>query len=219
MPWEEYTFVGNNESMNYHPLRLYLTDPQGNEIDVVNGLTWGDSQTFTPDPQVDYSYTLKYVCTSHPWMNGTVNIVCVGEGTLIETDGGEVRIEDLTPSHTIGGQYVRNVTKQYVNTTADAQRMVQISRDALNPGVPNRDILLTDYHMVYHPKYNNNRGVQASQMVDNDAIRYVAYTGHVYNILFDKYRRVRGHNTTLGTLPPAHEKRWEASLVFGPGSL
>ena len=70
--------------------------------------------------------------------------------------------------------------------------------------------------MVYHPTYNEGKGVQASQMVDNDTIKYVAYTGHVYNVLFDKYRHITGHNMTLGTLPPAHEKRWESALVFGP---
>ena len=94
--------------------------------------------------------------------------------------------------------------------------MVQISKDALGPNVPNKDTLLSDYHMVYHPKYNDGKGVQASQMVDEETIKYVSYKGHMYNVLFDKYRHIKGHNMTLGTLPPAHEKRWEASLVFGP---
>jgi hypothetical protein len=146
----------------------------------------------------------------------TSSTICIAEGTLIETDGGEVRIEDLTPSHKIGGQYVRDMTKQYLVTTAEAQKMVQISKDALGPGVPNKDTFLTDYHMVYHPKYNYGKGVQASQMVDGATIKYVPYEGHVYNILFDKYRHVRGQNIELGTLPPAHRERWESSLVFGP---
>ena len=94
--------------------------------------------------------------------------------------------------------------------------MVRISKDALGDGAPNKDTFLTDYHMVYHPMYNNAKGVQASQMVDGDKVKYVAYGGHVHNILFDEYEHIRGHNLSPGTLPPAHKKRWESSLVFGP---
>jgi hypothetical protein len=81
-----------------------------------------------------------------------------------------------------------------VRTTADDQGMVQISKDALGDGVPNKDTFLTDYHMVYHPKYNDGKGVQASQLVNGDDIKYVAYDGHVYNVLFDRYEHIRGHN-------------------------
>ena len=98
-----------------------------------------------------------------------------------------MKIEDLTPSHVIGGQHVRNITRQYFLTTAEDQRIVRISKDALGDGVPSKDTFLTDYHMVYHPMYNNAKGVQASQMVDGDKVKYVAYGGHVYNVLFDEY--------------------------------
>ena len=141
--------------------------------------------------------------------------VCMGEGTLIATDRGEVEIEHLTQSDTIDGQSIVDITKQYIRATPENQRMVEIPKDALGAGVPNKDTFLTDYHMVYHPMYNDGKGVQASQMVDEKAIRYVGYEGHVYNILFQKYGRVRGHNMTLGTLPPAHRKRWESALQFG----
>ena len=114
----------------------------------------------------------------------------------------EVEIERLTPSDTIDGSRVIDITKQYVRATPENQRMVEIPKDALGQGVPNKDTFLTDYHMVYHPMYNDGKGVQASHMVDEKTIRYVGYEGHVYNVLLQKYGRIRGHNMTIGTLPP-----------------
>jgi hypothetical protein len=143
-------------------------------------------------------------------------VVCIGEGTLIHTDSGEVKIEDLTPKHTVDGAYVKDLTKQYISTSAEEQGVVRIAENALGPGTPNRSTFLTDYHMVYHPNYNEGKGVQASQMVNGGTIQFVAYNGHVYNILFDKYRHIRGHGLTVGTLPPAHLKQFESDLVFGP---
>jgi hypothetical protein len=216
-----WTLMDNMESSN-NQLQSVATHPQNLTVDGSTSVIGSELtnitqvgfllETSSPVQTGGYNYGVRHFSA-----DATVaSPVCIAEGTLIETDVGQVKIEDLTPSHTTGGEHVRDITKQYVNTTADAQKMVQISKDALGPGVPNKDTLLTDYHMVYHPKYNDGRGVQASQMVDNDAIRYVAYTGHVYNVLFDKYKNMRGHNMTVGTLPPAHEKRWESSLVFGP---
>ena len=69
----EYTFIGNNSS---HPFRMYITDSSGTTTDLVNGLSLRGSQSFTLDPNVDYSdYTKTYVCTAHSNMNGTFNII------------------------------------------------------------------------------------------------------------------------------------------------
>lgn len=69
----EYTFTGNNAS---HPFRMYITDTLGNTTDLVNGLTLRGTQSFTLDPNIDYSdYTTTYVCTAHSNMNGTFNII------------------------------------------------------------------------------------------------------------------------------------------------
>ena len=69
----EYTFNGGNTS---HPFRMYITDSQGNTTNLVNNLSLGDSQSFTLDPNIDYSsFTKTYVCNSHSGMVGTFNIV------------------------------------------------------------------------------------------------------------------------------------------------
>ena len=70
----EYTFTGNNSS--FHAFRMYITDSQGNTTNLVNNLSLGDSQSFTLDPNIDYStFTKTYVCNNHSGMAGSFNIV------------------------------------------------------------------------------------------------------------------------------------------------
>ena len=69
----EYTFNGDNTS---HPFRMYITDSLGNTTNLVNNLSFfSGSQSFTLDPNIDYSsFTAAYVCNAHPSMAGTFNI-------------------------------------------------------------------------------------------------------------------------------------------------
>ena len=72
IPGLVYNFIGNNTS---HPLRIYITDSQGNSTVFIDNLINGSSQNFVLDPNVDYSnYTKLYVCNSHPSMSGTFNV-------------------------------------------------------------------------------------------------------------------------------------------------
>ena len=73
-----YTFTGNNTS---HPFRMFITDnTSGTVTDLVNELSFRDSQTFTLDPSIDYSnYTGTYICNHHSFMVGSFNISSVPE--------------------------------------------------------------------------------------------------------------------------------------------
>ena len=70
----EYTFTGNNSS--FHAFRMYITDSLGNTTNLVNNLSFSGSQSFTLDPNIDYSSFIKtYVCNNHSGMVGSFNIV------------------------------------------------------------------------------------------------------------------------------------------------
>ena len=70
----EYTFTGSNTSG--HPFSLYVTDSLGNQTNLISNLGARSSQSFTLDPNTDYStYTKTYICDYHPGMVGTFNIV------------------------------------------------------------------------------------------------------------------------------------------------
>ena len=69
-----YTFTGSNTSG--HPFSLYITDSLGNETNLISNLGARSSQSFTLDPNTDYSsYTKTYICDYHPGMVGSFNIV------------------------------------------------------------------------------------------------------------------------------------------------
>ena len=70
----EYTFTGSNTSG--HPFSMYITDSLGNTTDLISSLGARSSQSFTLDPNTDYSsYTKTYICDYHPTMVGTFNII------------------------------------------------------------------------------------------------------------------------------------------------
>ena len=69
-----YTFTGSNTSG--HPFSMYITDPLGNQTNLISNLGSRNSQSFTLDPNTDYSeYTTTYICDYHPTMIGSFNIV------------------------------------------------------------------------------------------------------------------------------------------------
>ena len=70
----EYTFTGNNSSV--HPFSMFITDSLGNTTNLISNLSFRGSQSFTLDPNTDYSsYTKTYICDAHSVMVGSFNIV------------------------------------------------------------------------------------------------------------------------------------------------
>ena len=71
----EYTFTGSNTSG--HPFSMYITDSFGSTINLISNLGARSSESFTLDPNTDYSsYTKTYICDYHPTgMVGSFNIV------------------------------------------------------------------------------------------------------------------------------------------------
>ena len=75
-----YTFTGSNTSG--HPFSMFITDSLGNTTNLISNLSARESQTFTLDPNTDYSsYTTTYICDYHPSMVGSFNIAPVPESS------------------------------------------------------------------------------------------------------------------------------------------
>ena len=71
----EYTYTGSNTSG--HPFSMYIIDSFGSTTNLISNLGARSSQSFTLDPNTDYSsYTKTYICDYHPTgMVGSFNIV------------------------------------------------------------------------------------------------------------------------------------------------
>ena len=70
----EYTFTGNNSS--FHLFSMFITDSLGNTTYLISNLSFRGSQSFTLDPNTDYSRTQKltYVKIIQVW-SASFNIV------------------------------------------------------------------------------------------------------------------------------------------------
>lgn len=83
--------------------------------------------------------------------------ICYVAGTLIETDGGAIRVENLTPGmHVITADHgpcpVLMVKAQSISAQAAARaphlRPIRIRAGALGSGLPKRDLLVSPQHRV-----------------------------------------------------------------------
>lgn len=89
--------------------------------------------------------------------SGTIKIVCYARGTRIETPTGERLIEDLRIGDeviTFKEQGRTPATITWVGTrrviaTKEAEKLVCVRKDALQSGIPNRDLLITPEHCLF----------------------------------------------------------------------
>jgi hypothetical protein len=144
------------------------------------------------------------------WTFNGKDLHCLGVGSMIHTDQGFIAIENLQSTHTIEGNPVKLASQPPIIVNEASHMMVRISANALSPWVPNKDLDLTWYHMVYHPRFNYGTGIEAGKLVNDDTIRYIPYTGKIYNVLLkNRYTTMLANNVTVGTLPPALYKKHE----------
>ena len=60
----EYTFLGGNTSG--HPFSMFITDSLGNTTNLISNLGARSSQSFTLDPNTDYSTSVSYTHLTLP---------------------------------------------------------------------------------------------------------------------------------------------------------
>ncbi|WP_025885673.1 Hint domain-containing protein [Asaia prunellae] len=89
--------------------------------------------------------------------SGLIKIVCYARGTRIETPTGERLIEDLRAGDEVitykdQGRTAATITwvgTRRVIATDEAEKLVRVRKDALQSGVPNRDLLITPEHCLF----------------------------------------------------------------------
>lgn len=114
--------------------------------------------TFTNLDNWDGSYTTYNLAptvdagSSNSNNNENDNQMCFAMNTLINTDKGYKLIQALTRHDTIDGEKIISVVK--VPYDSNKTRLMKIPRNCIAPNIPNRDLVLTEYHLI---KYNGNR--------------------------------------------------------------
>jgi len=130
-------------------------------------------------------------------LNTTTSNICFLEGTLVNTDQGNIPIEHLKTSiNTINKKPIQYITKTF---SADP-KLVMVKKHAFNKNIPNKDTIMSGFHKIqidgqlieaYKLSYiNKNVG-----LVDNT-------NEPLYNILMENHEIISVQNMSVESLHP-----------------
>lgn len=128
-------------------------------------------------------------------LNYILSEICFGEGSIVLTDQGKVKVEDIKINiHTINNKKVKRVTKSsFINTNY----VVKFKKGSLGFNTPDKDTILTRTHKV------SKKLINAEKFINNKSVTKVKYTGQIlYNILLDTHDVIKVNNLTIETLHP-----------------
>ena len=122
--------------------------------------------------------------------------ICFAKDTMIQTDQGLFKIQNVTSKHTIDNDIIVGVTKTINNSH---NYLIEIAKDAFRPNVPSKRIKVTRSHMFRV----DGEDKLAYQLTSNPNVRKVEYKGEImYNILLEKHKFIKVHNMWTETLHP-----------------
>lgn len=123
--------------------------------------------------------------------------ICLPAGTPINTDQGEINIENIdTLKNTIGNQKIVAVTK----TITPDKKLVCFEKYSMGLNIPNKRTIMTPSHQIYY----KGKLIQANHFVGRlGGVFTIPYKGDVlYNILLEKHSLMKVNNMILETLHP-----------------
>lgn len=119
--------------------------------------------------------------------------ICFVAGSLVETDQGQVKIEEINASlHTISGEQINGLVK----STGDMPCLAYIKQDLISLGVPERDTFCSVWHKILF----NGEMMEAQVLPGAQPYPYSIQT--LYNILMEKHSTMKVNNMTVETLHP-----------------
>ena len=126
--------------------------------------------------------------------------ICFPAGTLIQTDQGEVPIENIIAyRHTISNKKIIGLVK----THNLEKKLVQIDANAFGQNYPNKTTLITKEHKIQY----KGKMIEAKHFVGNfgDKVREVfALDKVLYNVLQNRHEKMQVHGLTVETLHPSN---------------
>ena len=128
--------------------------------------------------------------------NYTVDI-CFTKDTIIRTDQGDLKIQDITNTNTICNEQILGITK----TIGSDDYLVLIKKDALGENIPNKDTCCSGNHQI---KYNSKM-ILAKNLIHLKNVNKINNNNEIlYNILLKNHRSIFANNLVSETLDPNH---------------
>jgi hypothetical protein len=116
--------------------------------------------------------------------------ICFVEGTIIQTDQGEIPIQMITNKNTINNLKVIEVTK----TKSMDQELICIEKDCLESNSPNRQTIVSENHKILFKE-------QLVKAKDLPNINKISYDCEIlYNVLLEKNSFMLANNLVCETL-------------------
>ena len=125
--------------------------------------------------------------------------ICFPAGTLITTDQGECRIDEIDVKyHTLDGKPILKITQ----TRSVDNHLVSFGKDSLGLNIPSRCTVMTKGHSLLY----NGELIQARNFLNVfDNVSEVPYNNEiVYNVLMESAGRMKVNNLICETLNPRH---------------
>ena len=147
-----------------------------------------------------------------PTNSGPNTSVCFLQNTIIRTDQGFIKIQDINGSHTINNHKCIGLSYGYF--TGDT--IVHIPKNSLGENIPNKDTFVTPCHMIR--VQDKKKPIIARQLAniikDVECIPYTRTMGMVYNPLFNEWLFIDANNMSAETLHPNFNRSYAHVIMF-----
>jgi len=123
--------------------------------------------------------------------------ICFLAGTLVNTDQGNIPIEQLNPNiNTINRKPIQYITKTF---SADP-KLVMVKRHAFNTNIPNKDTVMSGFHKIQI----DGHLIEAYKLsYINKNVRIIDNTNEpLYNILMKNHEIISVQNMSVESLHP-----------------
>ena len=163
------------------------------------------NKTIQPNVVIDLSYDFADIAENELRVNQiSINIdtlsnsICFVKGTFVETDQGNVEIQNIIPGkHTIGNKEIQHITK----SISPENQLVYIKKNAFGKNKPNKNMKMSGKHKI---KCANGCLIEAKALVaTNPKMKFVEYNQEtLYNVLMKDHNVIKVQNVEVESLDP-----------------
>ena len=113
--------------------------------------------------------------------------ICFVAGSIVKTDQGDVKIEDIKPGHTINGLKVVNLISRVYS-----DNLIKIKQGAFGENVPNKDTYVTLKHkLMYNGELIRAKDIYKYYIKNRKKVCAIANSRvRIYNIMLEKYSTI-----------------------------
>jgi len=136
---------------------------------------------------------------------------CLLAGSLVKTDQGLIKIEEIKKGYSIDGHKIIGISKEFYKR----KNLVLIKKDLLGPNVPSQDTYITGSHQIMY----NGELISCNKIIRRDkdcGFKIIKYDTEptVYNVICEPYCMMKCNNILMETLEHCHKDKTFKLIYF-----